>query len=112
MIGDEFFSAGLVKHACSFLTLFYPSYATFKALNSQSDDDDEEWLAFWVVLGVSYFIEFWCEGLLAQLPLYWLIKIIFVLWLQLPQFRGADYLYETVMQPFFVKYEAQIDAGS
>ncbi|CAE7926663.1 HVA22H, partial [Symbiodinium sp. KB8] len=42
-------------------------------------------------------------------PLYWEGKIAFVLWLTLPRFRGATYLYEQAVAPYITQYEGDID---
>lgn len=47
---------------------------------------------------------------LCRLPLYYTIKTIFILYLVLPQTKGASYLYTHHLQPFFNTHEPQIDA--
>ena len=47
---------------------------------------------------------------LSRVPLYNLIKTIFILYLVLPQTEGSSYIYTRHLQPFFHTYEPQIDA--
>lgn len=49
------------------------------------------------------------DGPNTRLPLYHLIKTIFILYLVLPQFNGSTYIYTRHLQPFFQAYEPQID---
>ena len=46
----------------------------------------------------------------SRIPLYYLIKTAFILYLVLPQTKGSSYLYTQHLQPFFHAYEPQIDA--
>jgi len=46
---------------------------------------------------------------LRRLPLYFEAKIVFILWLTLPRFKGATYLYEQVVAPYLSEYENHID---
>jgi len=45
-----------------------------------------------------------------RIPLYYVMKTIFILYLVLPQTKGSTYLYTHHLQPFFHAYEPQIDA--
>lgn len=45
-----------------------------------------------------------------RFPFYYPLKTIFLLYLALPQFRGASYIYTAHLQPLFHTYEPQIDA--
>jgi receptor expression-enhancing protein 1/2/3/4 len=47
---------------------------------------------------------------LVRIPFYYLFKTLFLLYLALPQTRGASYLYRSHLQPFFRTHESQIDA--
>lgn len=46
---------------------------------------------------------------LYRVPLYYEAKIAFILWLTLPRFRGATWLYERVVAKYLETYEADID---
>jgi len=51
------------------------------------------------------------EGLINWFPFYWEMKTVFLLFLSLPQTEGSTYVYDTYLQPFFAKNEAELDAG-
>jgi hypothetical protein len=42
---------------------------------------------YWIIYGFFSVGEFWVDALFSKIPLYWEMKIILILWLQLPQFR-------------------------
>ncbi|KAF9261878.1 hypothetical protein L218DRAFT_930111, partial [Marasmius fiardii PR-910] len=79
-----------------------PAYLSFKALESPSAQDDIQWLTYWVVFGFFNFLEsFALSVLLYYLPWYFAFKTIFILWLQLPVFKGAQTTYHTFLKPVF-----------
>jgi len=77
-----------------------PAYLSFKAIESPSPQDDIQWLTYWVVFGFFNFLEsFALRVVLYYLPWYFAFKTIFILWLQLPAFRGAQTTYLTLLKP-------------
>ncbi|CDO71727.1 hypothetical protein BN946_scf184920.g11 [Trametes cinnabarina] len=79
-----------------------PAYLSVKALESPGHADDVQWLTYWIVFGFFNFLEsFALRIVLYYFPWYFAFKSIFILWLQLPQFRGAQLLYGTVVRPVF-----------
>jgi len=80
-----------------------PAYLSVKALESPGHQDDIQWLTYWVVFGFFNFLEsFALRVVLYYLPWYFVFKTLFILWLQLPAFRGAQTLYGSVVRPLFV----------
>jgi len=77
-----------------------PTYLSFKAIETPGAEDDAQWLTYWVVFGFFNFLEsFALRVVLYYLPWYFAFKTVFVLWLQLPSFRGAHVTYHTVLKP-------------
>jgi receptor expression-enhancing protein 5/6 len=77
-----------------------PAYLSFKALETPAPQDDVQWLTYWVVFGFLNFLESMAlRVVLYYFPWYFAFKSIFVLWLQLPAFRGAQTTYLTVLKP-------------
>jgi receptor expression-enhancing protein 5/6 len=65
-----------------------PAYLSFKALESPGNDDDAQWLTYWIIFGFFNFAEgFALRALLYYFPWYFSFKTLFILWLQLPAFR-------------------------
>lgn len=66
---------------------------------------------YWSVIGAFVAFEYVAEWLVSWLPFYWEIKTAFLLFLSLPQIQGSTYIYNSYIQPFFVKNETDLDAG-
>jgi receptor expression-enhancing protein 1/2/3/4 len=45
-----------------------------------------------------------------SIPFYFLFKLIFFLWLSLPQTEGSTYLFNALLAPMFHEHERDIDA--
>ncbi|KAG6871771.1 hypothetical protein C0995_000289 [Termitomyces sp. Mi166 len=85
-----YFTARIISSATAFL---YPGYASYKTLSQRpaSEEELERWLMYWI-------------------PFYYPLKTLFLLYLVLPQTRGASYIYTMHLYPFFHAHETQIDA--
>ncbi|KAF9466863.1 TB2/DP1, HVA22 family-domain-containing protein [Collybia nuda] len=85
-----------------------PAYLSFKAIESPSPHDDVQWLTYWVVFGFFNFLEsFALRLVLYYLPWYFAFKTIFIIWLQLPVFRGAQTTYLNVLKPVLNNISSQ-----
>ncbi|KAL4204852.1 hypothetical protein AMTRI_Chr01g134240 [Amborella trichopoda] len=78
--------------------LIYPLYASIRAIESPSALDDQQWLTYWVLYSLITLFELSCWRALAWFPLWPYMKLIFSLWLVLPIFNGAAYVYENVVK--------------
>lgn len=91
--------------------MFYPMYMSFKALESKEDDDDKLWLTYWVVFAFYKVADEWAELLFFWVPLYYPIKLLFLIYLFAPQTKGAIVLYNKFIRPFIIKHQSKIDEG-
>ncbi|XP_068666508.1 HVA22-like protein e [Aristolochia californica] len=88
--------------------LLYPLYASVRAIESTSKLDDEQWLAYWILYSFLTLTEMVLEPLLQWIPIWYQIKVAFVAWLVLPQFRGASFIYERFVREQLKKYDGRI----
>ena len=88
-----------------------PTYMSLKAIESPEDDDDKQFLTYWVVYGVFSVIDIFTAFLIKVIPFYYTIKLMFLIWLFMPNFKGAVYIYNLVIGPLFRKYESKFDKG-
>src|SRR4051812_43550499 len=70
----------------------YPAYWSIKAIESNNPDMDIQWLTYWVVFAIFTFIDVFSGFVLKFFPFYFFIKILFLIWLFLPNFQGATIL--------------------
>ncbi|KAI9319771.1 TB2/DP1, HVA22 family-domain-containing protein [Dichotomocladium elegans] len=87
----------------------YPAYASFKAIESPSQADDKQWLTYWTVIGFVQIVEYFTDLLLSWFPFYFVVKTLFVLWLTLPYFRGAEVLYARFFRTYLLEAQVDID---
>mmetsp|Transcript_29398 Transcript_29398/g.82139 ORF Transcript_29398/g.82139 Transcript_29398/m.82139 type:complete len:148 (-) Transcript_29398:176-619(-) len=87
----------------------YPAYASYKALERGQMEEVAQWLTYWVVFSLFTVVEGVVDRIIYWLPFYYVAKLAFVLWLQLPQSRGASKLFKGAIKPLIKKHEAQID---
>jgi receptor expression-enhancing protein 5/6 len=66
---------------------FYLAYASFKAIETPGKADDTQWLTYWTVFGFVQTVEYFADILLYWFPFWYTFKVLFFLWLALPQFR-------------------------
>ncbi|WOK95714.1 HVA22-like protein f [Canna indica] len=81
--------------------LLYPLYASMRAIESPSPVDDQQWLTYWVIYSLITLFELSFWKVLHWFPLWPYMKLVFCLWLVLPMFNGAAYIYENHVRRYF-----------
>jgi len=89
--------------------ILYPTYASFKAIETPESEDDKQWLTYWVIQALVLLVETWVGWLFMWFPFYDLIKLLVTLWMIAPQTQGAKVLYEEFVKPFLVTHAAKFD---
>ncbi|XP_066338101.1 HVA22-like protein e isoform X1 [Miscanthus floridulus] len=74
--------------------LLYPLYASVQAMETPSKLDDEQWLAYWILYSFITLMEMVLESLIYWIPIWYELKLLFIAWLVLPNFRGAAFIYD------------------
>ena len=90
----------------------YPAYWSIKAIESNNSDMDIQWLTYWVVFAIFTFIDVFSGFVLKFFPFYFFAKILFLIWLFLPNFQGATILYNFIVVKLFKKFEKNIEMVS
>jgi hypothetical protein len=94
---------------CVLFGYLYPVYATYKTLKRCDPGETKQWLMFWVVMSGFSVVEAIGEVVLTVLPFYYELKAGFVLWLVLPQTRGATHIYNAYVEKYLAQHEREID---
>ncbi|KAG6025790.1 hypothetical protein E4U40_002475 [Claviceps sp. LM458 group G5] len=98
--------AMLLSSIASFL---FPIFASYKALKTSDPAQLTPWLMYWVVFSICLLVESWFSFILFWVPFYGYIRLLFFLYLILPQTQGARVLYEDKVHPFLRDNEYAID---
>ncbi|KAF9124635.1 receptor accessory protein 4 [Mortierella sp. 14UC] len=94
---------------CSVAGSLYPAYASYKAIHTRDNNRLTAWLMYWTVMGMFSVAEFVLDIFVFWLPFYYEIKMLFVLWMILPQTQGSIYIYQAIVDPYLSKHEKEID---
>jgi hypothetical protein len=104
------------------LGVMLPAYESFKCVESFSNVADptevyakaasmQFWLIYWVVVAVFASCEQVFYFVLTWIPFYYPIKLAVLLWLYLPQTRGANHVYHWIVAPTLRRNQHHIDAA-
>jgi receptor expression-enhancing protein 5/6 len=75
-----------------------PGYYSLNALFTSTTSDDTQWLTYWVVFAFFTVLESFIS-IVHWFPFYFVFKFIFLLWLSLPAFRGAEIIFRSFLSP-------------
>ncbi|KAF3683384.1 HVA22-like protein k [Capsicum annuum] len=74
----------VVRTACCSVGIVLPVYSTFKAIEMGDQNEQRKWLLYWAVYGSFSIVEAFTDKFLYWFPLYYHVKLAFLVWLQLP----------------------------
>ena len=84
----------------SFLTntvgIVYPAYCSIHAIEADGKDDDVEWLVYWLVYATFSLIEHGLDYVIFWIPFFFPLKLCFLMWCFLPQYKGANKIYASL----------------
>eukprot|EP01056_Protomagalhaensia_sp_Gyna25_P001786 Protomagalhaensia_sp_Gyna_25__1785@NODE_193_length_4530_cov_387_349811_g144_i1_p5_GENE_NODE_193_length_4530_cov_387_349811_g144_i1NODE_193_length_4530_cov_387_349811_g144_i1_p5_ORF_typecomplete_len200_score20_78TB2_DP1_HVA22/PF03134_19/2e22_NODE_193_length_4530_cov_387_349811_g144_i116882287 len=69
---------------------FYPAWSSFKAIEKNDSHETVQWLSYWVVYAAFSFIEIFSDFVLFWIPFYYILKLLFLFWLFLPQYQVCN----------------------
>ncbi|XP_059661663.1 HVA22-like protein e [Cornus florida] len=103
---DRFWTLMSFLHSLAgpLIMLLYPLYASVMAIESTSKVDDEQWLAYWILYSFLSLMEMLFQPILEWIPIWYDVKLALVVWLVMPQFRGAAFIYERFVREKIRKY--------
>ncbi|KFX91904.1 hypothetical protein O988_07529 [Pseudogymnoascus sp. VKM F-3808] len=95
----------------NFAGFIIPGYYSLEAIFSVGKADDTQWLTYWVVFGFLTVLES-LISVVYWFPFYYTFKLIFTLWLALPQTGGAQLIFRSFFQPVFSRHFQQSTASN
>ncbi|KAK9529927.1 hypothetical protein VZT92_011473 [Zoarces viviparus] len=87
----------------------YPAYYSYKAVKTKNVKEYVRWMMYWIVFALYTVLETITDLTLAWFPLYYELKIAFVIWLLSPYTRGASLIYRKCLHPLLSSREREID---
>ncbi|KAI0157570.1 TB2/DP1, HVA22 family-domain-containing protein [Xylariaceae sp. FL1272] len=87
----------------NFAGFVIPGYYSMGALFSSSKVDDTQWLTYWVVFALFTVMES-ALNVVYWFPFYYTFKFVFLLWLSLPAFSGAQLIFRSFLTPMLGRY--------
>lgn len=106
---------------CTVVGVAFPVYQSFKAVEAFATMDDPDnglynkaanmqfWLTYWIAFGILTTCEQFLYYIAVWFPFYYPMKIGFLLFLFMPQTRGADKVYRMLISPILKRNQARID---
>eukprot|EP00930_Biecheleria_cincta_P061594 TRINITY_DN4715_c0_g1_i1.p1 TRINITY_DN4715_c0_g1~~TRINITY_DN4715_c0_g1_i1.p1 ORF type:complete len:310 (-),score=49.02 TRINITY_DN4715_c0_g1_i1:183-1112(-) len=108
---------------CTIIGVAWPAYESFKAVeefaNLQDPDKDalykqaaalQFWLSYWIVCAAITTAECMLYYLLVLIPFYYPMKALMLVYMFLPQTRGANRVYNWFVLPYLKRHQATIDS--
>lgn len=91
--------------------VLYPVYQSYKALEQRSNEMNQQWLTYWIVYGFINILEGTALRPITFLypTLFYVFKMMILLWLVNPSQLGATFIYHILIAPFMRRHESQID---
>lgn len=104
------FTPGFVTaRGCLLVGFGFPAYVTMGALAEKTARRYEWWLSYFcVAVAVDYLVTAIGDALW-WLPLFYHAKLLLMMWLQFPYFRGAERIFDTSFSSIFVVPERKED---
>ncbi|OIW24625.1 hypothetical protein CONLIGDRAFT_584082, partial [Coniochaeta ligniaria NRRL 30616] len=93
----------------SLASFLFPLFASYKALQTSDPAQLTPWLMYWVVLACALLVESWTDWFLVWIPFYAYLRLLFLLYLVLPQTQGARIIYQSHIQPWLADNEQAIE---
>uniref|UniRef100_A0A915C3H5 Receptor expression-enhancing protein n=1 Tax=Parascaris univalens TaxID=6257 RepID=A0A915C3H5_PARUN len=91
--------AGLV---CNMIGCIYPIAVALIVIRQKDSKVALSWLPFWVEYGSLLIVDSYADLILEVFPIYWLVKAIILLYLLMPQTKGARKIHKKISVPAFL----------
>ena len=87
----------------------YPIFYTIKSIEENSDELQKNWLTYWVVFGSFTIVDLFSPIIIKFVPFYFVMKILFLIWLEMPGSSGCKIVYHLLIKKIFAAFQEDID---
>lgn len=87
----------------------YPAYRSYKAVKTKDVREYVKWMMYWIVFAFFTTLENAADLFISWVPLYYEVKIGFLIWLLSPATKGSSILYRKFVHPWLARHEQDID---
>merc|ERR1712112_797871 len=98
----------------SLLGSLYPAYFSLQALTTKDNNEQRRWLEYWLLSCILHCFDFTFGSVLCHiLPLYWLARLMLVVWCIAPvENNGSRVLYTTCVWPLYDRVVKEVEKAS
>ncbi|MCP9260660.1 hypothetical protein DINM_004046 [Dirofilaria immitis] len=89
------------RFLCNIICFIYPAYRSLRKVDERSTQNALKWILYWTIFGAFTLIDQFADAINAVLPVYWLVKCTFFIYLFLPQTDGVNRFRDTILAPIF-----------
>lgn len=90
---------------CNLIGFVYPAFVTIQILEMKAKDRALPWLLYWMIFALLSLNDFYADHIMRVIPLYWILKAVFLVYLFLPQTCGIQMFYSNIVAPGLAKIE-------
>ncbi|KAH1084406.1 hypothetical protein J1N35_024167 [Gossypium stocksii] len=89
----------------------FPAIECFKTVekNKVSIEELRFWCQYWIVVALLTVFESIGDTVFAWLPIYDELKLALLIYLWYPKTKGTGYVYDTLLRPFMVRHETEME---
>ncbi|KAH7680741.1 receptor expression-enhancing protein 1/2/3/4 [Dioscorea alata] len=90
----------------------YPAFECFKVVERNNGSGIQElrfWCKYWIIVAIVTVLEKFTDIIASGFPMYAELKLAFFIFLWYPKTQGTVFVYETLLRPWIVKHEPQIE---
>mmetsp|Transcript_18794 Transcript_18794/g.24803 ORF Transcript_18794/g.24803 Transcript_18794/m.24803 type:complete len:164 (+) Transcript_18794:157-648(+) len=96
---------------CNLVGFVYPTYCSFKAVESDQKNDDTKWLIYWVFYAALTIVDPFLDLILRWIPFYYIFKVAFLIWCFHPSSEGANYIFNHFLKHLILTAEESVQSG-
>ncbi|XAR69808.1 hypothetical protein NMG60_11001532 [Bertholletia excelsa] len=89
----------------------YPAFECFRAMEKNKVHIEElrYWCQYWTIVALLTVLERLGDAFISWLPMYGEIKLALFISLWYPKTKGSGYIYKTLLRPWAVKHEPELE---